>query len=57
MSLAVGKDIGSIEIAERFSLVEVPESAVDDVVRAMKKTTVKGKKVVPRRERFERFER
>ena len=52
-----GKDIGSIEIAEKFSLVEVPESAVDEVVRAMKKTTIKGKKVVPRRERFERFER
>lgn len=52
-----GKDIGAIEIAEKFSLVEVPEKAVDEVVRAMKKTTIKGKKVVPRRERFERFER
>ena len=52
-----GKDIGAIEIAEKFSLVEVPETAVDEVVRAMKKTTIKGKKVVPRRERFERFER
>jgi len=52
-----GKDIGSIEIAEKFSLVEVPETSVDLVVKAMKKTTIKGSKVVPRRERFERFEK
>ena len=52
-----GKDIGAIEIAEKFSLVEVPESSVDLVVKAMKKATIKGRKVVPRRERFERFER
>jgi|688.fasta_scaffold79735_2 ATP-dependent RNA helicase DeaD len=52
-----GKQIGSIEIAEKFSLVEVPEKSADDIIRAMKKTTIKGRKVVPRRERFERFER
>ncbi|MFE0389390.1 DbpA RNA binding domain-containing protein [Streptomyces bungoensis] len=28
------RDIGGIEIADRFSLVEVPESAADDVIRA-----------------------
>ncbi len=52
-----GKRIGSIEIAEKFSLVEVPEKSADDIIRAMKRTTIKGRKVVPRRERFERFER
>jgi ATP-dependent RNA helicase DeaD len=52
-----GKQIGSIEIAEKFSLVEVPEKSADDIIRAMKKTTIKGRKVVPRRERFQRFER
>ncbi len=52
-----GKQIGSIEIAEKFSLVEVPERSADDIIRAMKRTTIKGRKVVPRRERFERFER
>ena len=52
-----GKQIGSIEIAEKFSLVEVPEKSADEIIRAMKKTTLKGRKVVPRRERFERFER
>jgi ATP-dependent RNA helicase DeaD len=46
-----GRDIGAIEITEKFSLVEVPESAVDEVIHAIKKTTIKGKKVVPRRER------
>ena len=52
-----GKQIGSIEIADKFSLVEVPEKSADDIIRAMKKTTIKGRKVVPRRERFQRFER
>jgi ATP-dependent RNA helicase DeaD len=49
-----GRDIGAIEITEKFSLVEVPEQAVDEVIHAIKKTTIKGKKVVPRRERVER---
>ncbi len=48
-----GKDIGSIEIQDRFSLVEVPESAVDEVLWAMKRTTLKGKKTKVRRERFD----
>ncbi len=48
-----GRDIGAIEIADRFSLVEVPESGVDQVIDAMKRTTLKGKKVTFRRERYE----
>jgi ATP-dependent RNA helicase DeaD len=47
-----GRDIGAIEIADRFSLVEVPDDAVDEVVRAMRATTIKGKKANVRRERF-----
>ena len=27
-----GRDIGAIEIADRFSLVEVPEAAADEVI-------------------------
>jgi ATP-dependent RNA helicase DeaD len=46
-----GRDIGSIEIADRFSLVEVPESAADDVIRALRGTTIKGRKAIVRRER------
>ncbi|MEV0732471.1 MULTISPECIES: DEAD/DEAH box helicase [Polymorphospora] len=46
-----GREIGAIEIADRFSLVEVPESAARDVIAALRGTTVKGKKVTIRRER------
>ncbi|MEX5719360.1 DEAD/DEAH box helicase [Geodermatophilus maliterrae] len=46
-----GRDVGAIEIAERFSLVEVPEAAAEDVIAALKATTVKGRKVTVRRER------
>ena len=47
-----GKDIGAIEIADRFSLVEVPESAADDVITALRRTTIKGRKATVRRERY-----
>ena len=47
-----GRDIGAIEIADRFSLVEVPEAAADDVIRALRGATIKGRKATVRRERF-----
>jgi ATP-dependent RNA helicase DeaD len=46
-----GRDIGSIEIADRFSLVEVPETAANDVISALRGATIKGKKATVRRER------
>ena len=46
-----GRDIGAIEIAQRFSLVEVPENAADEVISALRASTVKGKKPTVRRER------
>jgi ATP-dependent RNA helicase DeaD len=46
-----GRDIGAIEIADRFSLIEVPESAADDVIAALRVSTIKGKKATVRRER------
>ncbi|MDQ4011599.1 MAG: DEAD/DEAH box helicase [Actinomycetota bacterium] len=46
-----GRDIGAIEIADRFSLVEVSESAADDVIVALRRTTIKGTKPTVRRER------
>jgi ATP-dependent RNA helicase DeaD len=46
-----GRDIGAIEIADRFSLVEVPESAADEVIAALRASTVKGRKPTVRRER------
>jgi ATP-dependent RNA helicase DeaD len=45
------KAIGSIEIADRFSIVEVPEEVVEDVVGIMAKVKLKGKKVVVRKDR------
>lgn len=47
----VGRDIGGIEITERFSLVEVPESAIEDVIRALRSSVIKGRKVIIRRDR------
>jgi ATP-dependent RNA helicase DeaD len=46
-----GRDVGAIEIADRFSLVEVPESAADEVIAALRRTTIKGKKATVRRDR------
>jgi ATP-dependent RNA helicase DeaD len=46
-----GRDIGGIEITDRFSLVEVPEDAADEVIAALERTRVKGRKVAVRRDR------
>ena len=45
------RDIGAIEIADRFSLVEVPDDAADEVIRALRGTTIRGKRVMARRDR------
>ncbi|MCO5994216.1 DEAD/DEAH box helicase [Actinoallomurus rhizosphaericola] len=50
-SRLAGRDIGTIEIADRFSLVEIPEGAADDVIKALRRTTIKGRKPTVRRER------
>jgi ATP-dependent RNA helicase DeaD len=49
-----GRDIGAIEISDRFSLVEVPESAADEVVASLRGASIKGRRVNIRRERFDR---
>ncbi|HKT05298.1 MAG TPA: DEAD/DEAH box helicase [Rugosimonospora sp.] len=46
-----GRDVGAIEIADRFSLVEVPQSAAADVIAALQRTTIKGRKTTVRLER------
>ncbi len=46
-----GRDIGSIEIHQKFALVEVPESAAEGVVRALRATMIKGRKATVRRDR------
>jgi ATP-dependent RNA helicase DeaD len=46
-----GRDIGAIEIHQRFALVEVPESAADEVIGALKSTMIKGRKATVRRDK------
>jgi ATP-dependent RNA helicase DeaD len=46
-----GKDIGAIEISERFSLVDVPTTAADDVVKALRGAVLRGRKATVRRDR------
>ena len=45
------RDIGAIDIGDRFSLVEVPGVAAERVVRALRETTIRGRKVEARRDR------
>ncbi|MGQ0712133.1 MAG: DEAD/DEAH box helicase [Gemmatimonadaceae bacterium] len=43
--------IGAVDIADRFSLVEVPDESVDEIIGALRNTTIRGKRVVVRRDR------
>jgi ATP-dependent RNA helicase DeaD len=45
------REIGAIEIADRFSLVEVPADAMGDVIDALQSTTLRGKRVKARPDR------
>ena len=44
------RDIGAIQIADRFSLVEVPDAIADSVIRALRNATIRGQKVLVRRD-------
>ena len=46
-----GREIGTIEIAERFSLVEVPDERADDIIAALRGAKVKGRRAHVRRDR------
>jgi ATP-dependent RNA helicase DeaD len=45
------RDIGAIEIADKFSLVELSEGVVERVAAALRATTIKRKRVIVRVER------
>jgi ATP-dependent RNA helicase DeaD len=45
------RDLGAIEIADRFSLVEVSETHADGIISALRGSTIRGQKVTVRRER------
>ncbi len=47
-----GRDIGAIEVAARFSLVEVPEGAMSEVIGALQRAKIRGRRVTVRRDRF-----
>lgn len=44
------RSIGTIEVADKFSIVELPEELVDKVVAALRNATIKGKKQTVRRD-------
>jgi ATP-dependent RNA helicase DeaD len=45
------QELGAIQIADRFSLIEVPEARADDIMAALRATTIRGRKVPVRRDR------
>ena len=46
-----GRQIGAIDIADRFALVEVPSDEADRVINALRATSIKGLRANVRRER------
>ncbi len=42
-----GRAVGAIDLYERFSFVEVPENLAERVIRALKRTTIRGRKLSP----------
>jgi ATP-dependent RNA helicase DeaD len=46
-----GRQIGAIEIADRFSIVEVAEEVAAEVIKALRATTIKRRKVTVRHDR------
>ncbi len=44
-----GRQIGPIRISDNFSVVGVPEGKVDDIIGAMRSTSIRGKKTSVRR--------
>ena len=44
--------LGAIEMADKFSLVEVPEALADRIIAALKATKIRGNKVHVRREKI-----
>jgi ATP-dependent RNA helicase DeaD len=46
-----GRDIGAIDIAERFALVEVPEEVAEYVIDSLQGARIRGRRVTVRRDR------
>ncbi len=46
-----GREIGAIQITDRFALVDVPDGSANRVIAALRAGSLKGRKVTVRRER------
>jgi ATP-dependent RNA helicase DeaD len=46
------REIGAIQITDRFSLVEVPEPAAEMVIEALQRSSIRGRRPTVRRERY-----
>jgi ATP-dependent RNA helicase DeaD len=44
-----GRRVGTIDIADKYTVVELPDAVLDRVVAALKRSGVKGRKVTVRR--------
>jgi len=51
------REIGAIEIEERFSLVEVSDHIAEDAIRALRNTSLRGQRVTVRRDQPKRSTR
>jgi ATP-dependent RNA helicase DeaD len=45
------RDLGIVQIADRFSVVEVPEDQGEAVIAALKRTSLRGQRVTVRKDR------
>jgi ATP-dependent RNA helicase DeaD len=43
------RELGAIEIADRFSVVEVPQESAENIIRALRTTKIRGQKAIVRR--------
>jgi ATP-dependent RNA helicase DeaD len=43
--------VGAIQISERHTIVEVPDEIADEIVARLRATTIRGKRVLVRRDR------
>ena len=48
-----GGEISVVDIADRFSLVEVPNDRADEVIEALQGTRIRGRRVLARRDRHD----
>ncbi len=48
-----GRDIGGIEVTDQFSLVDVPEEALEHVIECLNGSRLRGRRINVRRDRLD----